>query len=235
MMMPAAPLVVVMLFAPTILIMIFVMMAAATALFLVIVMMAPATAFFIMVMVVMTSATAFFIMIVVVMAPAAALFIMIVVVMAPALAVMMMVSATAARLLFFGLGKRLGNKRSHNGLGFQTDTGEHGSKLLIFHHGKAVLGFGIPYAARGKCVGRFLKHPGISGHAHQAVRRRLNHIKPAFFINEDVTDFQGTHRPERIFKLGIAARESLRGRHTLGIGECHRLGARKQRFGRLGI
>ena len=163
-------------------------------------------------MVVMTSATAFFIMIVVVMAPA--------------LAVMMMVSATAARLLFFGLGKRLGNKRSHNGLGFQTDTGEHGSKLLIFHHGKAVLGFGIPYATRGKCVGRFLKHPGISGHAHQAVRRRLNHIKPAFFINEDVTDFQGTHRPERIFKLGVAARESLRRRDSLGIRQCYRLGAR---------
>ena len=223
MMMPAAPLVVVMLFAPTILIMIFVMMAAAAALFIMIVVMMTA------------SAITLFIMGMVVMAPAAALFIMIVVVMAPALAVMMMVSATAARLLFFGLGKRLGNKRSHNGLGFQTDTGEHGSKLLIFHHGKAVLGFGIPYAARGKCVGRFLKHPRIAGHSHQAVRRRLNHIKPAFFINEDVTDFQGTHRPERIFKLGIAARESLRGRHTLGIGECHRLGARKQRFGRLGI
>lgn len=233
MMMPAAPLVVVMLFAPTILIMIFVMMAAATALFLVIVMMAPATAFLVVVMVVMTSATAFFIMVMVVMASAAAL-IIVIVMMAPALAVMMMVSA-AARLLFFGLGKRLGNKRSHNGLGFQTDTGEHGSKLLIFHHGKAVFGFGIPYAARGKCVGRFLKHPRIAGHSHQAVRRRLNHIKPAFFINEDVTDFQGTHRPERIFKLGFAARESLRGRHTLGIGECHRLGARKQRFGRLGI
>ena len=221
MMMPAAPLVVVMLFAPTILIMIFVMMAAATA-------------FLVVVMVVMTSATAFFIMVMVVMASAAAL-IIVIVMMAPALAVMMMVSAAAARLLFFGLGKRLGNKRSHNGLGFQTDTGEHGSKLLIFHHGKAVFGFGIPYAARGKCVGRFLKHPRIAGHSHQAVRRRLNHIKPAFFINEDVTDFQGTHRPERIFKLGFAARESLRGRHTLGIGECHRLGARKQRFGRLGI
>ena len=155
MMMPAAPLVVVMLFAPTILIMIFVMMSAATA-------------FFIMVMVVMASAAAL---------------IIVIVMMAPALAVMMMVSAAAARLLFFGLGKRLGNKRSHNGLGFQTDTGEHGSKLLIFHHGKAVFGFGIPYAARGKCVGRFLKHPRIAGHSHQAVRRRLNHIKPAFFID----------------------------------------------------
>lgn len=182
-MMPAAPLVVVMLFAPTILIMIFVMMAAATALFLVIVMMAPATAFLVVVMVVMTSATAFFIMIVVVMAPAATLFIMIVVVMAPALAVMMMVSATAARLLFFGLRKGFGNKRSNDGLGFQADTCEHCPELLIFNHGKAVLGFGIPHAARGKRVSRFLKHPGVACHTHQAVGSRLNHIKPAFFID----------------------------------------------------
>ena len=181
-MMPAAPLVVVMLFAPTILIMIFVMMAAATALFLVIVMMAPATAFLVVVMVVMTSATAFFIMVMVVMASAAAL-IIVIVMMAPALAVMMMVSAAAARLLFFGLGKRLGNKRSHNGLGFQADTCEHCPELLIFNHGKAVLGFGIPHAARGKRVSRFLKHPGVACHTHQAVGSRLNHIKPAFFID----------------------------------------------------
>ena len=119
--MPATPLVVLMVLAP--------------ALVVVMVVMASAAALIITVMVVMGSAAALLIMIFVVMTASAITLIIVIVMMAPALAVMMMESATAARLLFFGLGKRLGNKRSHNGLGFQTDTGEHGSKLLIFHHG----------------------------------------------------------------------------------------------------
>lgn len=167
--MPATPLVVLMVLAP--------------ALVVVMVVMGSAAALIITVMVVMGSAAALLIMIFVVMTASAITLIIVIVMMAPALAVMMMVSATAARFLFFRLRKGFGNKRSNDGLGFQADTCEHCPELLIFNHGKAVLGFGIPHAARGKRVSRFLKHPGVACHTHQAVGSRLNHIKPAFFID----------------------------------------------------
>lgn len=167
--MPATPLVVLMVLAP--------------ALVVVMVVMASAAALIITAMVVMGSAAALLIMIFVVMTASAITLIIVIVMMAPALAVMMMVSATAARFLLLRLRKGFGNKRSNDGLGFQADTCEHCPELLIFNHGKAVLGFGIPHAARGKRVSRFLKHPGVACHTHQAVGSRLNHIKPAFFID----------------------------------------------------
>lgn len=167
--MPATPLVVLMVLAPAIVV--------------VMVVMASAAALVITVMVVMVAAAALLIMIFVVMTASAITLIIVIVMMAPALAVMMMVSATAARFLLLRLRKGFGNKRSNDGLGFQADTCEHCPELLIFNHGKAVLGFGIPHAARGKRVSRFLKHPGVACHTHQAVGRGLNHIKPAFFID----------------------------------------------------
>ena len=143
----------------------------------------------------------------------------------------MMAAATTAATAVVRTRQRNGSKRFLSCRNSQTHAFEHGLVLFDAGHGKTVFGLSNTHAASSQGVDGFLHQVEVARDLEDRFHRSFDLVEATVFVNENVTNLQGTNFAQSIFDRLITDNESFGQLDTFEERQSNRLGTVKNRLG----